>query len=50
MVDLSMVMTVVGPSAGGFLGSWISFYIYCPNHRCCQMKTVHRILENRDKE
>ena len=50
MVDLSMVMTVVGPSAGGFLGSWISFYIYCPNHRCCQMNTVHRILENRDKE
>jgi len=50
MVDLSSVMMVLSTSSGGFLGSWISFYVHCPNRRCCQLKTVHRVLENREKE
>lgn len=45
---MGAVLTVMGPGAGGFLGSWGAFYFYCPNRRCCQMSKVHALLEKGD--
>lgn len=51
MVDfITPILMVLAPGSGGFLGSWIAFYIYCPNRGCCQMKKVHRVCENPDIE
>jgi hypothetical protein len=43
---VNLMLTVAGPGAGGFLGSWIGFYIWCPNRGCCRMKNVHRVCED----
>ena len=46
MMDLiTAVMTAGLTTGGGFVGSWASWWVFCPNRRCCQMKKVLRVLE-----
>lgn len=40
------VLMAASPSLGGFLGSFVAMYLWCPNRRCCQMKAVRGALES----
>jgi len=47
------VIDYLGPAASGasaFLGTWLAWYLWCPNRRCCQMKTVRGVLEKPRQE
>jgi len=47
------VIDYLGPAASGasaFLGTWLAWYLWCPNRRCCQMTTVRGILEKPRQE
>jgi hypothetical protein len=39
------LLTTALPGMGGFAGSFLALYMWCPNRRCCQMKTVRGVLE-----
>jgi len=47
------MIDMLSPAASGasaFLGTWLAWYLWCPNRRCCQMKTVRGVLEKPRQE
>lgn len=40
------ILQLAGNAAGGFFGTLIYFYVWCPNHGCCQQKRLKACLEH----
>jgi len=46
MIDLWFIAGNFGlPGLGGFIGSMVAQYVYCPNRGCCQMKKIKELIE-----
>ncbi|WP_321504730.1 hypothetical protein [uncultured Methanoregula sp.] len=43
-----LLITLAGNAAGGFCGTLLYFYVWCPNHGCCQHRRLKKCLEGDD--
>lgn len=50
MIDLGQGLLITGGSmVGGFVGTTMYWWVWCPNHRCCQTERLKKCLEGGDK-